>query len=44
MTIRQRRGRWATTPRQLAARFDRRVAVRAYHDLFVRVGQLARAA
>jgi hypothetical protein len=30
--------------RQLAARFDRRVAVRAYYDLFVRVGQLARAA
>jgi colanic acid biosynthesis glycosyl transferase WcaI len=30
--------------RQLSARFDRRVAVRAYYDLFVRVGQLARAA
>jgi colanic acid biosynthesis glycosyl transferase WcaI len=30
--------------RQLAWRFDRRAAVTAYYDLFVRVGQLARAA
>jgi colanic acid biosynthesis glycosyl transferase WcaI len=36
--------RMGANARQLALRFDRRPAVQAYHDLFVRVGRMAGAA
>jgi glycosyltransferase involved in cell wall biosynthesis len=36
--------RMGENARRAALRFDRRVAVRAYHDLFARLGRVATAA